>query len=274
MTDLSVRILETGTVTVDKTIQNRGLSKNKLAFVGLFRSKKERITIPVKCFLITHPSGKRILVDAGWDSRVRKHPISTISFPLYFTSKPTLPIGEAVDEQLISNGVQPKDLFAVIMSHMDIDHASGLRLVKDSPKIYLSPEENEAIHSCDPRYSKKTYKGLSLTSIAWNGTYGPFEKSWDVFGDGSVIVFLSSGHSKGSLSIKVEKDGRFILVVGDSGYNEESWEKGYLPGPVYSKEEIKKTLAWIQEQRQKKGCVACLCAHDPSEKTKPQLIVL
>src|SRR5574344_617936 len=274
MSDLSVSILQTGTVGVDCAVPNRGVSKNPLAYIGLFRSRKNHIVIPVKCFLIRLHSGKEHLIDTGWDSAVREHPLKAITFPMWVASKPVLPKGQAVDEQLQALSLAPSDLYGVIMTHMDIDHDSGLRLVKSAPKIWVSPQEIKALHSPQARYVKKPYKDITLTPIVWTGSYGPSHHSWDVFNDGSVIVFLTPGHSEGSLCIKVQKGSRFVLIVGDSGYNEDSWERLNLPGPVYSKTDVLTTLSWIQMQRQSPDCLAVLCAHDPSEKTKPQTIVL
>lgn len=41
-----------------------------------------------------------------------------------------IPLGEAVDEQLESMGIQPADLDYVLLTHLDCDHANGLRAVK------------------------------------------------------------------------------------------------------------------------------------------------
>jgi hypothetical protein len=55
-------------------VPDRGVSKNAAAYTGLFRSARRRIWLPVKIFLIEHPKGA-ILVDTGWDSAVRAHPV-------------------------------------------------------------------------------------------------------------------------------------------------------------------------------------------------------
>jgi N-acyl homoserine lactone hydrolase len=274
MSELAVQIFQTGTVGVDKAVPNRGVSKNPLAYIGLLRSPKNHITIPVKCFLIRHPSGQCLLVDTGWDKAVRTHPIQAITFPMWVASKPVLPKGQAIDEQLASVGLTPSDLSGVLMTHMDIDHDSGLTLVKKAPHIYVSPEEIKALHSHQARYVKKPYRGIPLTPIRWTGDYGPFHHSWDIFEDGSVIAFLTPGHSEGSLCIKVQRGSKFLLIVGDSGYNEDSWEHLNLPGPVYSKKDVLTTLSWIARQRKSPDCLTILCAHDPSEKTKPQSFTL
>lgn len=273
MAELSVRIIQTGSVGVDKAVPNRSVSQNSLAYTGLFRSKKNHIEIPVKCFLVTHGQEK-ILIDAGWDTNVRKHPLRTITFPMWFASKPILKEGEGVDEQLEKLNIRSEDLSYVIMTHLDIDHDSGLRLVKKAPHILASKEEIKAAYSHQIRYVRRPLRGIDLEEIKWDGTYGPYQKSWDVFKDRSTVVFFTPGHSAGSISVKVQKGDDFILIVGDSGYNQESYEKLNVPGPVYSKEEMIKTLQWLNKMRLDSYCKGLLCAHDPSQETKPHLIEL
>jgi N-acyl homoserine lactone hydrolase len=274
MSDVTVEVLQTGSVGVDKAVPDRSVSSNSLAFTGLFRSRKNRILLPVKCFLITLPNGQKILVDTGWDSKVRDHPIRTITYPMWFASKPILPPCQAIDELLYQRSLQPEDLAMVIMTHLDIDHDSGLRLVKKAPAIYATKEEQLALHSLDLRYVRKPCRGISFKTIVWNGTEGPFGKSWDVFNDNSVVVLFTPGHSRGSLSIKVQAKDDFVLIVGDSGYNAHSWDSLAMPGPVASKEDLKTTLSWIAAQRKDPHCRKVLCAHDTDPTTGPQILTL
>ena len=140
MSSIHIHTLVCGQVGVDPAVPNRSISRNPWAYTGLFRSAKRRIWLPVKAFLIDHPQGK-MLVDTGWDSAVRDHPIRTITFPMWFASKPKLLPGEAVDERLAALGIQPEELHTVLLTHMDIDHDSGLRLVQRARRIVISPEE-------------------------------------------------------------------------------------------------------------------------------------
>lgn len=265
---IRIRVLSCGEVGVDPAVPNRSLSKNPLAYTGLFRSAKRRVWIPVKAFLIEHPRG-RILVDTGWDSAVRARPVGALSFPLWFTSKPRLPAGAAVDEQLAALGLSPGDLDDVLMTHMDIDHASGLRLVKDARRILVSPGEWAAIHSDRIRYAKRTWAGVPLGLMPLEDDAGaPFGKSWDVYGDGSVRVVLMSGHTQGSVVIEVRGENGFALLVGDVGYNSASWDHLALPGPVYDRERMRRSLAWVAQMRRDPRCLAVLAAHDPDEKRR------
>lgn len=53
-----------------------------------------------------------------------------------------LPAGEAIDEQMQSRlGLKPEDLDYVLLTHLDCDHANGLRLVRDAKRILVSEDE-------------------------------------------------------------------------------------------------------------------------------------
>jgi len=263
---IKINIFTCGLVGVDPAVPDRGISSNPIAYTGLFRSKKNRIYIPVKAVLIRHPKGN-ILVDAAWDSEVRRHPIRTITFPMWVASKPILPVGEAVDEQLERVGIAAADLDYVIMTHLDIDHDSGLRLVKDAKHIVASDEEIKAFHSSQTRYVKKPLKGIRVDEMPMKSDdWSPYKRSWDVFGDGSVTVIFMPGHAQGSVVVRVQGQEGFVLIVGDTGYNTKSWEELKIPGPVYDKEKMKRSLMWVQEQRNKAECLGVFAAHDPDER--------
>ncbi len=263
---IAVDVLNCGRVGVDPAVPGRTVSRSPVAYTGLFRSAKRRIWLPVKAFLIRHPKGN-ILVDTGWDTNVRRHPVRAISFPMWFASKPMLPDGEGVDEQLAKRGVSINDLHYVIMTHLDIDHASGLRLVKDAPHIMASGEEIVAIHSKQVRYGGSPWRYVSLEEVPYTeDPNAPFNRSWDVFGDGAVLVYDAPGHSQGSLVVKVVGEQGFVLIVGDSGYTPKSWQLGVLPGPVYNKTDMTKTLQWVRSQSELPDCRGILACHDATEK--------
>lgn len=265
---IRIRVLNCGEVGVDPAVPDRSVSKNAVAYTGLFRSPKRRIWLPVKAFLIEHPRGT-ILVDTGWDSAVRAHPIRTLTLPMWFASKPRLPEGAAVDEQLAALGLAPQKLAYVLMTHMDIDHDSGLRLVQGAKQILVSPDEWAALHSGQVRYARRPWKGIPIGQMPLQSDpNAPFGKWWDVWGDASVVVLLTPGHTQGSVSICVCGANGFALIVGDTGYNRSSWENLRLPGPVYQQSAMRESLAWVQRMRQDPRCLAVLAAHDPEETRK------
>ncbi len=260
---IKIHVFHTGEVGVDPAVPFRDVSRNPIAYTGLFRSKKRRILLPVSAYLIEHPKGL-VLIDTGWHRDVRIDQIKHMSWKLNFASKARLPEGEAIDEQFGKLGIKPRDLDYVFLTHLDVDHASGLELVKEAKHIMTSKEELEAAQKGDIRYSDRFWNGVNLEPFKMKASsYGPFGRSYDVFGDESVLLIDVAGHTKGTSLVMVQNQGQFVLLTGDTGYAEESWEELRLPGPVDDKEKMRKTLKWVQEMSKKEGCVEVLATHDP-----------
>ena len=57
------------------------------------------------------------------------------SWFLYQINQGRIAKGEAIDEQLEKLGLKTSDIDYVLLSHLDCDHANGLRLVKDAKHI-------------------------------------------------------------------------------------------------------------------------------------------
>ena len=68
---IKIHILPCGSTIVDEALPFSNRSKNPLAFTGILRGKKHKISVPVTAYLIEHPDGL-ILVDTGWDTAIRE----------------------------------------------------------------------------------------------------------------------------------------------------------------------------------------------------------
>lgn len=124
---IRIHILHCGDTIVDECCIFMPARKplNPLAIMGIFRSRKHQLTIPVTAYLIEHSKGK-ILIDTGFNKTVRTDPVKELTWLHNKINKPVQAPGEAVDEVLASMGVQPSDLDYVVLSHLHTDHASGL----------------------------------------------------------------------------------------------------------------------------------------------------
>ncbi|MDU3521784.1 MAG: N-acyl homoserine lactonase family protein [Clostridium saudiense] len=269
---IKINTLNCGEVGVDLAVPFRDVSKNPIAYTGIGRSKKLRVWLPVTSYLIEHPKGN-ILIDTGWHTDVRSKPIKHLSPLLYIASKPKLPNGKAVNEQLEKLNIQTKDLDYVFLTHMDCDHASGLELVKDAKRIMISKEELEAIIKGNVRYSKRFWSGINIEGFTMEySEYGPFNRGYDVFGDGTVVLIDTKGHTEGNVVVMVKNNNKFILITGDCGYAKDSWENLRIPGPLVNKEDMITSLKWIRNMANKKECMGVFATHDL--KVKEGIIVL
>ena len=254
-----------------------------LKAAGLTTPKSQWMWLPVSVYLIEHPNG-RILVDTGWHREMspdgvydRKAQIKSLgSWQLYMVNQGRLPKGQAVDEQLAAMGLKPSDIDYVILSHLDCDHANGLRLVKEAKHILVARAEmnniRKGITECI-RYQRSWWEGVGLELFDWNGNEGPVGHSFDLFGDGSVVMVNIPGHCEGLCAVKVKNaEGKFVLLFSDGGYARKSWERMITSGVCQDKRLQRQSLQWIREQSLSPDCIESLANHDPD--IKPHIIEL
>jgi len=122
---VKINVIQTGSTYVSHAVPDRSVSRWPLSYTGLFVSKKNHITVPVKAFLI-EINDKKVLIDAGWSVDCATNPKEHLGFGLNFASAPIMKEEEGMENQLKRLGVKAEEIDAVILTHMDCDHASGL----------------------------------------------------------------------------------------------------------------------------------------------------
>jgi N-acyl homoserine lactone hydrolase len=260
---MNIRVLQTGSTLVSSAVPDRTSHRWSMAYTDLFQDRRKRISVPVKAFLIEN-AGHRVLIDTGWSEECATHPIRHLGFGLWFASEPVLTKGETVPAQLQKLGLTPEDIDAVILTHLDCDHVSGLIPVRKAKHIYCSKEEWDHAHTKDVRYNPKFWEGVQMEMLPMqDDSEAPFGKSCDVFGDGSCRAVLTPGHSEGSVAVLAKGKTGYAAFVGDDSYNRRSWEDLKLPGPIYNKGDMKKTLRWVQKLSRDPDCIGVYAAHDP-----------
>ncbi len=282
---MKVHIFHTGEVHVSPYLPFGGDDCGLLKASGITTPKKDWLWLPVSSYLVEHPKGL-ILVDTGWHREMspdgvydRKAQIRSLgSVLLYNVNQGRIATGQAIDEQLATLGIKPSGLDYVLLTHLDCDHANGLRQVSDAKKILvandeLSPRNLRKGIAERIRYQSRWWDGTRLEGFDWNGSEGPAGKSFDLFGDGSVVMVNIPGHSAGQCAVKITNTyGKFVLLFADGGYAGKSWEKLITSGISQDKVLQKKSLLWIREQSLSTGCIESIANHDPD--VKPHIIEL
>lgn len=277
--EIKIHLLHTGGVYVSQGVPYGNASMLRAS--GFFEPEKSFSWIPVSVYLIEHPAGV-VLFDTGWGRDIAPKGGTDISAQskqmgrlLTKISKGRLPKGESAKEQLLKLGYLPSDLDYVVLSHLDVDHVSGLRDVSEAKNIMVSRRELESASLLRNRvrYYPGLWKGLALQTFDFADTgIGPFGKSYDLFGDNSVQLVDISGHSDGLCGMLVSRKDRYVLMFSDGGYSSRSWQEMILPGPFANKSDLHKSLEWIREMSLDKNCVASWANHDPN--LNPQTVVI
>lgn len=112
----------------------------------------------------------------------------------------------AIKSELEKLNIQPEKVTAVLLTHTDFDHVSGLGLFKNA-EIYISKEEEQLLNGSAKRlqFGGKTKLNYKYSTIQYNQELH--------FGKIKVKSISTPGHTVGSMSFLI--DDRY-LFVGDN----------------------------------------------------------
>lgn len=202
--------------------------------------------MPSYFYIIEHPEGL-VVIDAGMDDVI---------------GDTVVPNGDPASriEQL---GYSPEDVRYLILTHMHIDHATYLKQFPHATILVRADEFDAAFNSEDP--SNNGYNPLHYAGTEeWDYQLIPSQVDYDVFGDGSLILVDTAGHSAGHQSILVNlPSGKKIMLTGDATSIHENLEQMTPPGTSNNSEAAVEALRTIGAY-QDKG-YELFFAHDPEQ---------
>ena len=185
------------------------------------------------CWLIKH--GSEWLL---WDTGV---PESSLHDPRGWSTLPKLIVyhlDKSLTDQLAEIGLKPGDIGRVAISHTHGDHIGNMGLFPNST-VLMQRAEYSWIHS--PNGANDNVNQLMALARKLLGTPKKLQLidgDTDVFGDGSVTLLSTPGHTPGhqSLMVHLPKSG-FIILSGDVVHLEGNFEKNIVPSLNTSKAE-------------------------------------
>ena len=241
---MKIYILQTGEVEVSPSLAYKGNDKFNPQTYGLFLKDTDRVNIPVLSFLI-QTGKKNILADTGIKKELESDvplginkQISEIKAPLTCAStRFHLKKDSSLLSRLEAINLSPKDIDCVLLTHLDFENVSGVADLSSDTKILVSRDEAKAAVKNPLRYSRSWWKNADISIFDWNQKEGPFEKSFDLLGDGSIKLIKLYGHSAGMFGVKVtSENNKFTLLYADAGYGELAWKELAPPAISVDKE--------------------------------------
>jgi N-acyl homoserine lactone hydrolase len=167
-------------------------------------------TLSVTCYLIKHAQGW-LLWDTGLPDAIVAMPDGQKSNAGVWTSKKTLA------SQLTELGLKPSDIRYLALSHSHLDHVGNLGLFPQATLVMQKAE-----YDWVPPVGGRPFKPEQPAIKA--------EGDHDLFGDGSVILISTSGHTPGHqcLLVKLPKTGA-LLLSGDAVHTRANWDSHRVP---------------------------------------------
>jgi N-acyl homoserine lactone hydrolase len=165
-----------------------------------------------------------------WDTGV---PESALNDPKGWSTLPKLIVyhlDKTLTDQLATIGLKPIDITYVALSHTHGDHIGNVSLFPNSI-VLIQRAEYEWISSPDgPNDNVNQLKALARKLLGTPKHLRLLDGDTDIFGDGSVTLVSTPGHTPGSQSLLVHlKNSGFIILSGDVVHLDDNFTKNTVP---------------------------------------------
>lgn len=216
--------------------------------------------IPVPWFLITHPKGN-IVIDGGNAVECAIDPVGHWGdiTQIYW---PEMTEEEGCYNALEKIGIDPNSVKYVLQSHLHLDHTGAIGRFPNAIHIVQRKEYEYAFSAdwfAEGGYIKKDIQ----KDVKWHFLELNNDDVFDLFGDGTVIMIPTPGHSPGHCSflITLPNHGSILLAI-DAAYTTEHWDDKVLPGFLASAVDSARSVAKLRFIASQNDALV-VTGHDP-----------
>ena len=199
--------------------------------------KAKDITIPVSMWILKHPkgvvvfdTGNNVAISDGADNCKKYWAAGSCDF-----LKPSQTRADVIDQQLAKVGIKVDDVKVVISSHSHLDHSGNIAMFPKAIHVFQKKELYQGYwpEKFQGREANGTFVLNDLVS-ARNYNYMELDGDYDLFGDGTVQILSTPGHTIGhqSLKVKLPQSGT-IIIAQDAIWMQENAD-GYVAGLNFS----------------------------------------
>jgi len=269
----SVEAVSTGMVDIrPQHVRNTGTP----AIWWLMTSRKWTDPRPINVYVIEHRDGL-VLFDTGQDR-------ASVTDPGYFPRSGLTGLiyrrlarfhidpDQTLTARLAAIGHDIADVHTAVLSHLHQDHIGGLPELGHADLV-LDQREWQSLRQPRPEMRGLLSKHIDLPGLRWRPVtpeptddpdLAPFTAAHDLFGDGSLVLLPTPGHTPGSLSMLVRQAGATpLLMVGDLTYDAYLMQDGLVPG-LGDRALVRRSSRAVNTLRGRYPDLVILPAHDPA----------
>jgi N-acyl homoserine lactone hydrolase len=224
-----------------------------LRALGVGVSQDEWPEFPVQAFLVEHPGAGLVLIDTGFHASVAvdaRQGMSRLGGLVFKDLE--MDARQAVPAQLRELGLDPDDVGTVLLTHLHSDHASGISQFPGATFVVSAQEWQAAAHGRQAEgYFKRQfdhafdYRLLDCETPDAD-SFATFGRAFDVFGDGSVRMVFTPGHTAGHCSVVLRLKDREALLTADAAYTMRTIAETALPFRMADEHRFRRSLREIQ----------------------------
>lgn len=201
------------------------LEFNRRYFTG--GSKDFILELPIFSFLILHPRGN-LLFDTGFSEELW---LGSADIELIPGLKAKQGNSEGLLREIEKQGYTHQDISIIVNSHNHLDHAGGNSL----------------------------FPNVSLIFEGWQEKR---QGDYDLFGDGSILLLSTPGHSWDHQSMLIRAERKQVILTGDACFRPSNLSNLQPPLILEDREEAIQSMKRLKEISKEKETVV-LTSHDP-----------
>jgi N-acyl homoserine lactone hydrolase len=237
---------------------------------GILTPRSKWTWVPIPCFLIEHPTVGPFLVDTGLHRAAGESVRRAYGTRAAALFRIRMDEGAAVTDRLLARGLDPLGIDLVVMTHMHYDHTGSVEAFPRSTFVVDEREWEAAIDGGFLQgYRRKLFdQGYEWRTIDFGATqvdsFASFGRAVDLFGDGSVRLLSTPGHTKGHMSVLLRlRSGRELLLAADAAYSRRTIDEELLPTFCDDPHRYMRSLREIRRYLELTPSALVICGHDP-----------
>jgi N-acyl homoserine lactone hydrolase len=237
---VKLHVLDTGSVQIHRR-QVDPHPRDSMRLLATLLDRQWTDWLSVWSFAIEHPEGV-VVVDAGQAPDFEK-PLWDIYLQRAVRFKVTEADGQAT--RLREADLDPGTVRHHVFTHLHVDHVGAGPLA--GANVVLNADEWRAA----------TARGARLRGYMRPGIHDPqtVEGDHDLYGDGSIRLLATPGHTAGHQSVLVTPgEGPRVLIAGDAVYSEAALLSRTIDGVAVSPTHSRRSIERLRE----------LCADAPT----------
>jgi len=237
---------------------------------SLPQEKARDVTIPVSMWVIDHPkglvvfdTGNNVAISNGADNCKKYWAAGNCDF-----LKPSQTRDDVIDRQLQKLGYSTDKVKVVVTSHTHLDHGGNIEMFPNAIHVL---QKKELYQGWWPeKFQGRAPNGSFVVADLDNArdfNYMELNGDYDLFGDGSIMVLSTPGHTLGHQSLKLKMaSGRTIIIAQDAIWMQENLD-GYPAGLNYSVQDYTNSVNRLKFMRDLEGA-DILMPHDQDQYAK------
>lgn len=235
--------------------ENPGGRLRTVRALGIGTPRSKFVWAPVPAFLITHPTAGPVLVDTAFHTSVASRPAANLGRIMAAASRARVEAGREIPAQLREREIDASEVSTVVLTHLHFDHSSGISEYPSATFVLAereweaaTTEDRPLLQGYNPSHFDYLFDYRTVDfDAAGISSYASFGRTFDLFGDGSIRLAFSPGHSAGHCSVIARLSDRDLVIAGDAIYTHAQLEGADPPPRPVDMHNWKRSLRELQQ---------------------------